>query len=153
MSDKLSNIENKILEELYKREYEKNLDIEININSLSLSEEENKSKTIEAGYWLKELKRMDYIDFIENQAFHCGGAIHEKYNNNIITIYWKNIHLLYKGKNYVEEIRKTVWDKLFNSFNNFFLDISKEIRSRIISHIVTFILGFVLALIYVYLSK
>jgi hypothetical protein len=147
MSDNLNDIEFKILDTIYTRDYDRDLGIHINNDSFPLTEQNPKLRSHEAGHYLERLRSLNYLEF-SDKAILRAGHTDNKYKNNIYTILWEGIKLSYKGRNYVEQGRKSKFHKFRDSINRFFIDIGKELRSKIISHIVTFLLGMVAAVIY-----
>lgn len=117
MSDNLNHIEKKILDSIYSKDYDKDFEMEININDFPLTENDNQLKTHEAGYYLERLKRLNYLDF-KDKVFIRADGTNQKYKNNIIIIWWDDIHISYKGKKYVEEYRKSLSDKILESSKN-----------------------------------
>ena len=138
MSDNLSKIEIEILDKLYSKEYE--LDFSIKLNSSIFELSGDASPNQEIGFYLERLKRLNYLDY-EEKALTRGGQGDNKYQSNVINIWWDDIHISYKGKKYIADRRLTVLDKVGRSFLQFAKDIMLEIRSRIISHLVTFLFG------------
>lgn len=147
MSDNLSKIEIQILDDIYKKDYENNLDLKISIDLLPLNETNNDFKVKEAGYYLERLKRLNYLQFKE-KALLRGGGDESKYNNNIHMIWWEDIYITYKGKRFIEEVRKSNWARVKESSKEFIKDIGKEMRSKIISHLASFILGIIVSYLY-----
>lgn len=150
MSDNLNDIENLILDSIYRKDYEKDLEFKININDFPLTEIENNHKIHEVGYYLERLKRLNYLDFRDKSLLRADGT-HEKYKNNIYMIWWDDIHISYKGKCYVEESRKRFSDRVFESSKNLIVDVGKEIRNKIVSHLATFIFGIIVSYLYYFL--
>jgi len=151
----LKDIEKQILYLLYRRDVEDDFGLKINISSLNLQESDSSLKTMEAAYHLNKLKELRYIEIgYHPKAFLTGGDDDNKYRNNVILIMWENIKLSNKGRLFVVEDRKTLFDKFKLIITNFFKDMGNELRSKVISHIVTFILGIIVATIYIlYFSK
>lgn len=147
MGDNLGEIENKILDSIYCRDYEKDFDIKINTNCFPLTENDENKKSHEAGYYLERLRRLNYLDFKDKALIRADGE-DPKYKNNIIMIWWEDIHISYKGKRYVEEYRKNLSDKILESSKKFIADIGREMRNKIVSHLATFILGIFAAYLY-----
>lgn len=147
MNDNLNEIEIKILDDLYKREFENDFELDIGIDTLPLVEIDNHLKVKEAGYYLERLKRLNYIEYKDKSLLRADGH-DNRYKNNIHLIWWDDIHITYKGKKIVENIRKSTWDKVIESGKDFIKDIGKEIRSKVVSHIATFILGIILSYLY-----
>lgn len=150
MSDNFNDIENKILDSVYRRDCEKDLEMKININNFPLTETDNGQKIHEVGYYLERLKRLNYLEFRDKTLLRADG-INQKYKNNIYTIWWDDIHISYKGKCYVEKYRKSLSDKILESSKTFILDVGKEIRNKIVSHLATFILGIIVSNLYYFL--
>lgn len=56
-----------------------------------------------AAYHLYKLQKLSYINFDEERSFTKGGRKHEKYHNNVLTIWSENFNILEKG---IEEVKK-----------------------------------------------
>ena len=147
VKDILNSIEVTILDYLYKRDYENNLELVISNSILPLIETDVQQQSKEVGFYLEKLKRLNYLEF-EGNPFTSGGRSDSKYRNNIIMIWWDKIHITYKGRLLIEEIRQGFWDKVLKGVNNFIRDIVIEIRNKVVSHTATFILGIICAYFY-----
>ena len=145
MSNKLSKIEIEVLDVLYKREYDGDLDFKIDDTIFSLKGDASSSNEI--GYYLEKLKRNNYVDYKE-ASLSKGGIIHNKYRNNIFFIWWDDIYITYEGMKFIGEYRLTSLDKTKRSIKKFIYDVIIEIRTKMISHIATFILGIIVSYIY-----
>ena len=56
----------------------------------------------EGAYYLSNLKRDGYLMF-EGDVLHTGGRRHEKYNNNVVAIWWSDAHITKAGEEYLKE--------------------------------------------------
>lgn len=147
MNNNLNEIDMNILNKLFIREFEAELNETFNYNIVPLKETESDKRIKEIGYYLERLKRWNYIEY-DSDPFTRGGQKDSIYKNNILMICWDKIHITYKGKVLIEESRKSIWDKVLIVTANFIKDIGNEIRNKLISHIATFILGVFCAYIY-----
>jgi hypothetical protein len=105
----LDKIDTCILIDLY--EFEFNGGEKINQSNYELQEVDPRLKKQELAWHLSRLERFGYIEY-QGQAFITGGQLNRKYNNNVIMIWAEAIHIKEKGIEYVQEVKKTVLDKL-----------------------------------------
>lgn len=153
MTDNLSRIEVEILNLIYKKDYENDLEVKINESNISLTETESSKKIHEAGYYIERLKRLNYLDFRKGALFHADG-IDSKYKNNIYFISWSDIYITSKGNEYIEKNRLKPSEKIIKSTRKLFMDIGKEIRKNIIFHLAKIILSIIfLVLCYLFFIK
>ncbi len=109
MSGELGKIEIEILEALYKREYEEELEFELDYKRFSLRGDALSSQ--EFGYYIDKLRRRNYIDCEDSAIIRTYGP-KNRYNSNVGGFLWGNINIMRKGKNFVEENRLKAIDKI-----------------------------------------
>lgn len=107
---KLNELETQILLDIY--EMDINHGPRINMNNYELKEAVEKEKRQEFVSYLQKLKRFEYIEYEEDNAFRLGGIRSTKYRTNVCMIWSDEIHISKKGIELVEEIKKTVLEKI-----------------------------------------
>jgi hypothetical protein len=145
MSDSLNNIEIEILDVLYKRECDGDIDFKIEHTIFSLVGDATPSQ--ELGFYLEKLKRNNFIDYKESTLLKADGS-DNRYRSNVYAILWDGIHISYKGKKFIQEYRLTRIEKTKRSIKKFGYDVLMEIRAKVVSHLATFILGIIASYIY-----
>lgn len=134
----LNLIELEILERLYRRDQDRELETDFSNTVFPL--EGKAEPPQELGYYLARLKREYYIDYPDS-SLRRGGGTDNIYKSNVIIIWWDDIHLTRKGRNTVEENRKTVVDKVKESTKRFAIDVAKETRKKLIGLLAAWIFG------------
>ncbi len=105
----LKEIEIQILLDIY--EMDINIGKKIEYDNYELTEEHFSERKQEFANYLLRLKSFNYIDFDEEKVFIKAGIRSTKYKTNVISIQPEQIHITEKGINYINEIKKTVFDK------------------------------------------
>jgi len=145
MEDNFKKLEIEILDALYKRDCNGEIDLHIKEEMFLLKGDAEPCQ--EVGYYLDKLKRDNYVDFRES-SIRRNGDYDNRYRCNASLIWWDDIHLTYKGKSFISEYRLSRMDKVRRSVKKFFVDILNEFRARIVSHIVSFLLGVIISYSY-----
>lgn len=145
LDDNISKIEIEILEAIFKKEHEMELDLKLNCSLFTLAGGALPSQ--EVGFYLERLRRLNYLDF-KDKSLTRAGQRDNRYKSDVINIWWDDIHITYKGKRFVEDNRLTRIDKIRMSFMSFWKDVIAEIRAKAISHLVTFLTGIFASYIY-----
>jgi hypothetical protein len=96
----LSDLEKQLLFDIY--EMDMNKGGEPNFNNYKLQSIQNE-RFQEVAYYLDKLKRFGLIDYEESKAFVKGGRINPDYHNNVLVIWWKNIHITKEGIKYLRK--------------------------------------------------
>jgi hypothetical protein len=147
----LGEIEYKLLELLYKRDFDNEFDLKFRYEDFPMSETDPGIRIKEMGYYILRLDNLGYLELGNNPpSFIEGGIDNTKYRNNICSIQFQSIKLSYKGRKFIENSRITLSDKMKNGVLNFVKDLGIEVRNKAISHLATFLLG--LLTMYIYLT-
>ena len=96
----LSELESEMLIDIYDADMLPEMPFEI--ENYKLIEEGEIKKTQEFAFYLRELKKLGFVRYEENEAFLKSGSRSTKYNNNVTMIREDKIHIDSKGIKLVE---------------------------------------------------
>lgn len=94
--------------------------------------------------YINKLERLKYLEIeYDDKGEYCrkGGFINPKFENNVISIYNKKIHVSEKGAKYICELRRTKWDRVKGVFKSFLKAFLMELQGQIFKLIISFLLG------------
>lgn len=102
---KLCKLEMKILIDIYDSEMSNKETI--NLMNYELIKHDPRKKEQEFAFYLTELKNAHLVTYDEDKAFSCGGWRSPKYNNNVLIVWGKDVHISPIGIKLVEDTKKS----------------------------------------------
>jgi len=137
----ITKLQMKILEDLYKRDVDKDISVKIQTSLYDLDEKDDIMKIRELVYNIDKLIALYFID-VDHNYYIESDFVSFEYMNSAVEIIENRVKISSLGIDYIEACRKTGFKKIYNYlklwFNRQFVDRPYKL---VLTHLISFLLG------------